>query len=177
MLEYCDWGCLRDALDGGAFFADGSLNYAAILDTAADVAKAMLHLHCNQVRESRRMFTRQYTKTFRRILPCSPGHCLSSLLRGCFALWHMLSACFYVGSASTLGRAPFPSPLCTAHCIAAKLIPALPSPPVALAVHPPNPLLTTRLCTLTSRFATYCSRATAAASAAASPRWAVCGLH
>jgi hypothetical protein len=21
VLEYCDWGCLRDALDGGAFFA------------------------------------------------------------------------------------------------------------------------------------------------------------
>ena len=49
MLEYCDWGCLRDALDAGAFFSGGSLNYAAILDTAADVAKAMLHLHCNQV--------------------------------------------------------------------------------------------------------------------------------
>jgi hypothetical protein len=21
VLEYCDWGCLRDALDAGAFFA------------------------------------------------------------------------------------------------------------------------------------------------------------
>jgi serine/threonine protein kinase len=50
VLEYCDWGCLRDALDAGAFYSGGSLNYAAILDTAADVAKAMLHLHCNQVR-------------------------------------------------------------------------------------------------------------------------------
>lgn len=49
MLEFCDWGCLRDALDAGAFFSSGSLNYAAILDTAADVAKAMLHLHCHQV--------------------------------------------------------------------------------------------------------------------------------
>ncbi len=49
VLEYCDWGCLRDALDAGAFFSGGSLNYAAILDTASDVAKAMLHLHCNQV--------------------------------------------------------------------------------------------------------------------------------
>jgi serine/threonine protein kinase len=49
VLEYCDWGCLRDALDAGAFYSGGSLNYAAILDTAADVAKAMLHLHCNQV--------------------------------------------------------------------------------------------------------------------------------
>ncbi|WIA33746.1 hypothetical protein OEZ86_006861 [Tetradesmus obliquus] len=52
VLEYCDWGCLRDALDAGAFYSGGSLNYAAILDTAADVAKAMLHLHCNQVLHS-----------------------------------------------------------------------------------------------------------------------------
>lgn len=29
---------------------DNSLNYAAILDTAADIARAMLHLHKNQVR-------------------------------------------------------------------------------------------------------------------------------
>jgi len=29
---------------------DNSLNFAAILDTAADVARAMLHLHKNQVR-------------------------------------------------------------------------------------------------------------------------------
>jgi hypothetical protein len=124
IIEYCDFGCLRDALDAGAFFSygaeavrgavcvcvclyvcvcpvcvnpvcvclccghanvcpevrcrhhthhtahtahapqppsttpslhththpAGALNYAAILDTAADVAKAMLHLHCNQVR-------------------------------------------------------------------------------------------------------------------------------
>jgi serine/threonine protein kinase len=49
VLEFCDWGCLRNALDAGAFFSSGSLNYAAILDTAADVAKAMLHLHCHQV--------------------------------------------------------------------------------------------------------------------------------
>lgn len=54
VLEFCDWGCLRDALDAGAFFSGGSLNYAAILDTAADVAKAMLHLHCNQVRTPHR---------------------------------------------------------------------------------------------------------------------------
>jgi serine/threonine protein kinase len=50
VLEYCDWGSVRTALDAGAFFAqDNSLNYAAILDTAADVAKAMLHLHKNHV--------------------------------------------------------------------------------------------------------------------------------
>ncbi|KAF8060038.1 serine/threonine-protein kinase [Scenedesmus sp. PABB004] len=49
-MEFCDWGCLRDALDCGAFYTrDCTVNYAAILDTAADVAKAMLHLHCNQV--------------------------------------------------------------------------------------------------------------------------------
>jgi hypothetical protein len=29
---------------------DNSLNYAAILDTAADIARAMMHLHKNQVR-------------------------------------------------------------------------------------------------------------------------------
>jgi hypothetical protein len=34
------WSCVAD---------DNSLNYAAILDTAADVARAMLHLHKNQV--------------------------------------------------------------------------------------------------------------------------------
>ncbi len=45
MLEYCDKGCLRDALDEGAFMADQGLNYPAVLEVAADVAKAMLHLH------------------------------------------------------------------------------------------------------------------------------------
>jgi hypothetical protein len=29
---------------------DNSLNYTAILDTAADIARAMMHLHKNQVR-------------------------------------------------------------------------------------------------------------------------------
>ncbi|WIA39118.1 hypothetical protein OEZ86_005253 [Tetradesmus obliquus] len=53
VLEYCDWGSLRTALDAGAFFAeDNSLNYAAILDTAADIARAMMHLHKNQVLHS-----------------------------------------------------------------------------------------------------------------------------
>ena len=50
VLEHCDGGCLRDALDAGAFFTAGNaLNYAAILDTAADVAKALLHLHRHRV--------------------------------------------------------------------------------------------------------------------------------
>jgi serine/threonine protein kinase len=49
VLEYCDKGCLRDALDGGIFkLGPDGVNYLAVLDTAADVAKAMLHLHsCN----------------------------------------------------------------------------------------------------------------------------------
>ncbi|GBG00256.1 hypothetical protein Rsub_12900 [Raphidocelis subcapitata] len=50
VLELCDLGCLRDALDAGAFYtAANTLNYAAILDTAADVARAMAHLHRHQV--------------------------------------------------------------------------------------------------------------------------------
>lgn len=36
LLEFCDKGCLRDALNDGAFFtSDGVLNLAAILETAA----------------------------------------------------------------------------------------------------------------------------------------------
>ncbi|GIL91517.1 hypothetical protein Vretimale_18402 [Volvox reticuliferus] len=52
VLEFCDRGCLRDALDGGAFFSAEGLNYPAILETAADIAKAMLHLHMNDVLHS-----------------------------------------------------------------------------------------------------------------------------
>uniref|UniRef100_A0A383VFW0 Protein kinase domain-containing protein n=1 Tax=Tetradesmus obliquus TaxID=3088 RepID=A0A383VFW0_TETOB len=53
VLEFCDKGCLREALDAGAFLlAGGGVNYAAILDTAADVAKAMLHLHSLNVLHS-----------------------------------------------------------------------------------------------------------------------------
>ncbi|EFJ42183.1 hypothetical protein VOLCADRAFT_107375 [Volvox carteri f. nagariensis] len=52
VLEYCDRGCLRDALDAGAFFSANGLNYPAILETAADIAKAMLHLHLNDVLHS-----------------------------------------------------------------------------------------------------------------------------
>ncbi|KAI8463487.1 MAG: hypothetical protein J3K34DRAFT_145885 [Monoraphidium minutum] len=52
VLEYCEKGSLRDALDGGAFYMDEErrrVNYAAVLDTAADVARAMLHLHRQQI--------------------------------------------------------------------------------------------------------------------------------
>ncbi|KAF5833121.1 hypothetical protein DUNSADRAFT_10671 [Dunaliella salina] len=49
VLEYCDRSSLRDALDAGVFMALDGLNFAAQLDCAMDVAKAMLHLHCNNV--------------------------------------------------------------------------------------------------------------------------------
>ncbi|KAJ9524730.1 hypothetical protein QJQ45_024366 [Haematococcus lacustris] len=45
VLEYCDKGSLREALDEGAFMGANGLNYHAVLDTGLDVAKAMLHLH------------------------------------------------------------------------------------------------------------------------------------
>ena len=51
MLEYCDLGGLREALDQGAFMTH-TLNYHAILDTALDVAKAMCHLHAMNVLHS-----------------------------------------------------------------------------------------------------------------------------
>ncbi|GFR47096.1 hypothetical protein Agub_g8666 [Astrephomene gubernaculifera] len=49
VLEFCDRGCLRDALDGDAFLTSSGVNYRGVLDTAADIAKAMLHLHCADV--------------------------------------------------------------------------------------------------------------------------------
>mmetsp|Transcript_38872 Transcript_38872/g.115659 ORF Transcript_38872/g.115659 Transcript_38872/m.115659 type:complete len:959 (-) Transcript_38872:492-3368(-) len=46
VLELCDYGSLRDCLDSGAYrMADGSPNLAAVLDTAIDCAKAMVHMH------------------------------------------------------------------------------------------------------------------------------------
>lgn len=45
VLEYCDFGSLRDALDQGSLHPLGRPNYTAVLETAADVAKGMLHLH------------------------------------------------------------------------------------------------------------------------------------
>lgn len=50
LLEICDCGSLRSQLDQKAFFkVDGSLNYKAVLDTAADIARGMMHLHSMSV--------------------------------------------------------------------------------------------------------------------------------
>jgi hypothetical protein len=68
VLEYCDRGSVRDALDHGAFLLPqpagaaghpararrggpprSAVNYAAVLDTAIDVAGAMCHLHGHSV--------------------------------------------------------------------------------------------------------------------------------
>lgn len=50
VMEYCDLGCLREALDSGVFGAGtGNFNYSAVLDTLLDVAKAMHHLHKSNV--------------------------------------------------------------------------------------------------------------------------------
>ncbi|GAX79342.1 hypothetical protein CEUSTIGMA_g6784.t1 [Chlamydomonas eustigma] len=61
VLEFCDCGSLRDALDKRIFFKDSlqvgpadvsaipfswaNMNYEAILDTAIDIARGMAHLH------------------------------------------------------------------------------------------------------------------------------------
>ncbi len=46
MLEFCDCGTLRDSLSQRAFLTvTGKINYRAVLDTAADVAKGMAQLH------------------------------------------------------------------------------------------------------------------------------------
>ena len=45
VIEYCDKGCLRSALDSGSFLMNNGLNYAAVLDTARDIASAMAHIH------------------------------------------------------------------------------------------------------------------------------------
>ena len=49
VLEYCDLGCLRDALDAGVFFGDSGFNFPAVVDTALDIARAMHHLHMSNV--------------------------------------------------------------------------------------------------------------------------------
>ena len=45
VLEYCSCGTLRDALDQGSFHLGGIMDYAAVLDTALDIACGMQHLH------------------------------------------------------------------------------------------------------------------------------------
>ena len=50
VLELCEYGTLRQALDAGAFATlAGVINYPAILDTAIDIAKGMRHLHQQNV--------------------------------------------------------------------------------------------------------------------------------
>ncbi|GIL61307.1 hypothetical protein Vafri_15698 [Volvox africanus] len=51
VLEFCDKGSLKDALDQNVFM-QGPLNLAAMLETAADVAKAMVHMHAANVLHS-----------------------------------------------------------------------------------------------------------------------------
>ncbi|KAG2498087.1 hypothetical protein HYH03_003845 [Edaphochlamys debaryana] len=52
VLEFCDKGSLKDALLEDAFYSEGAPNMAAILETAADVAKAMVHMHSANVLHS-----------------------------------------------------------------------------------------------------------------------------
>ncbi|KAG2443737.1 hypothetical protein HXX76_002083 [Chlamydomonas incerta] len=52
VLEFCDKGSLKDALDSHVFMQSGALNLAAMLETAADVAKAMVHMHAANVLHS-----------------------------------------------------------------------------------------------------------------------------
>lgn len=50
ILELCDLGSLRSFLDSKAFEPLGeNPNTLAIVDTAIDVARAMWHLHSNQI--------------------------------------------------------------------------------------------------------------------------------
>ncbi len=53
VMEFCDKGSLRDALDKNLFVGeDGRINYLAILDTAADIACGMAHLHASNILHS-----------------------------------------------------------------------------------------------------------------------------
>ena len=51
VLEFCDQGSLGTLLKdyGGFRDDDGQLDYAAVLETAADIAKGMIHLHKNNI--------------------------------------------------------------------------------------------------------------------------------
>lgn len=51
VLEYCDKGSLSDYVKsrGGIRDPEGQLDYSAVLETAADVARAMIHLHLNNI--------------------------------------------------------------------------------------------------------------------------------
>ena len=53
VLEFCDRGTLREALSQWAFILpNGSVNYLAVLETAADIARGMAHLHSQGVLHS-----------------------------------------------------------------------------------------------------------------------------
>ncbi|KAG1669245.1 hypothetical protein FOA52_003282 [Chlamydomonas sp. UWO 241] len=53
VLELCEYGSLRDCLDRGAYcLPDSSINFHAVLDTAIDCAKAMVHMHRQSVLHS-----------------------------------------------------------------------------------------------------------------------------
>ncbi|GLC49284.1 hypothetical protein PLESTB_000202400 [Pleodorina starrii] len=52
VLEFCDKGSLKDALDQHAFMQGEGFNLAAMLETASDVAKAMVHMHAANVLHS-----------------------------------------------------------------------------------------------------------------------------
>ncbi len=52
VLEYCDKGSLHDALAKGAFLQSSGLCVTAIIETADDVAKAMVHMHAAGVLHS-----------------------------------------------------------------------------------------------------------------------------
>ena len=45
ILEFCDKGSLVEALEQGAFVGENGLCLSAIYETAADIAKAMVHTH------------------------------------------------------------------------------------------------------------------------------------
>ena len=48
VLEHCDMGTLRGALNAGIFHPSSSPNYPAIVDVALDIVQGMQHLHsCN----------------------------------------------------------------------------------------------------------------------------------
>ncbi|GLC35482.1 hypothetical protein PLESTB_000202500 [Pleodorina starrii] len=52
VLEFCDKGSLKDALDQHAFMQGEGFNLAAMLETASDIAKAMVHMHAANVLHS-----------------------------------------------------------------------------------------------------------------------------
>lgn len=64
ILELCDRGSLRHALDAQVFHkASGQLDYLAILETAADIARGMQHLHNHNIWHSD-LKVRFYDKIF-----------------------------------------------------------------------------------------------------------------